>query len=208
MKNIRMLALTVLTVLWVACASHAFAASAVEKLTEQLAPLTAITGRFTQIQKDAEGDVFSRSSGTFTMQRPGMLRWETVEPFPQLLVTDGNKIWLYDEDLEQVTISSVDEQLNQTPAIIFSGELNQIKQQFDVYTKDGARFSLKPKGSGEVYQRLDIEFENNLIKRMMILDGFGQTTEFFLTDVTATAVKPLSYFQFQAPQGTDVLVHE
>lgn len=199
------------------------ATSAVESLVAQLSPVDALSGHFSQIQKDAEGEVLSRSSGDFVMQRPGLLRWETTEPFPQLLVTDGDRVWLYDEDLEQVTISSVSDKLNQTPAIVFSGDLKKIEEQFYVVEGDAeegdaeegdsvknneSSFTLRPKRTGEAYQRLDITFENNLIKHMVILDGFGQTTEFDLSGVEAEKSKPISNFRFQPPKGTDVLMQD
>lgn len=184
------------------------AASAVESFVAQLSPVNALSGHFTQVQKDADGKVLSRSNGEFLMQRPGMLRWETTDPFPQLLVTDGQRIWLYDEDLEQVTISSVSDQLNRTPAIIFSGDFNKIEDQFYVVDEGDSSFVLRPKTTGEAYQRLDIVFEDQLIKQMVILDSFGQTTEFDLTEVKKEKTKPVSEFRFQPPAGTDVLIQD
>lgn len=184
------------------------AASAVESFVAQLSPVNALSGHFVQVQKDADGEVLSRSNGEFLMQRPGMLRWETTDPFPQLLVTDGQRIWLYDEDLEQVTISSVSDQLNRTPAIIFSGDFNKIEDQFYVLDEGDSSFVLRPKTTGEAYQRLDIVFEDQLIKQMVILDSFGQTTEFDLTEVKKEKTKPVSEFRFQPPAGTDVLIQD
>ncbi|WP_439134562.1 outer membrane lipoprotein chaperone LolA [Pseudomaricurvus sp.] len=208
MKNL--LTSTLLVVSGLLLSIQVTANSAVESLVSQLSPVSALSGHFSQVQKDAEGEVLSRSSGDFVMQRPGLLRWETVAPFPQLLVTDGNRIWLYDEDLEQVTISSVSDNLNQTPAIIFSGDLKKIENQFYVVENDAVQqgksdFTLRPKKTGEAYQRLDITFEDELIKTMVILDSFGQTTQFDLTDVKAENSKPISDFQFQPPEGADVL---
>lgn len=179
--------------------------AAVEALAAKLTPLNALSGRFSQVQTDAAGEVLSRSSGDFTMQRPGLLRWETTEPFPQLLVTDGVQIWLYDEDLEQVTISPVTTQLNQTPAIIFSGDLLKIGQNFHVTDRGNATFTLRPKMHNDAFQRLDLEFQDKLIKRLTILDGFGQTTEFELSAVKREGPMPVSRFQFTPQPGIDVL---
>lgn len=179
--------------------------AAVQALAAKLTPLNALSGRFSQVQTDSAGEVLSRSSGDFTMQRPGLLRWEATEPFPQLLVTDGVQIWLYDEDLEQVTISPVTTQLNQTPAIIFSGDLLKIEQNFHVIDHGNATFTLRPKTHNEAFQQLDLEFEGQLIKRLTILDGFGQTTEFELSGVKREGPLPVSRFQFQPLPGIDVL---
>lgn len=179
--------------------------AAVEALAAKLTPLNALRGRFSQVQTDSAGEVLSRSSGDFTMQRPGLLRWETTEPFPQLLVTDGEEIWLYDEDLEQVTVSPVTTQLNQTPAIIFSGDLLKIGQNFHVTDHGNAHFTLRPKTYNEAFQRLELEFKGQLIKRLTILDGFGQTTVFELSQVKRQGPLPLSHFQFRPGPGIDVL---
>lgn len=181
---------------------------AVQALAAKLTPLNALSGHFSQTQTAAGGEVLSRSSGEFTMQRPGLLRWETTEPFPQLLVTDGVKIWLYDEDLEQVTISAVTNQLNQTPAIIFSGDLLKIEQNFEVTHHGDSSFTLRPKANNDAFQRLDIEFRDQLIQRMVILDGFGQTTEFQLSEVKREGPLPISLFQFVPQLGTDVLMQD
>lgn len=182
--------------------------SATESFVDQLAPLTALRGGFVQTQLDADGQLLGESRGRFSVQRPGLLHWQTEQPFPQLLVTNGVSVWLYDEDLEQVTVSSVSDQLDQTPAVIFSGDLAKIDEQFSVSSVSASHYQLTPRDAGSVYQSLDVKFEGEVLKSMKILDGFGQETLFELSTVEIVSPMPVSYFQFEAPAGTDVLIHD
>lgn len=175
-------------------------------LAERLKPLQAISGKFSQVMKDSEGEVLSESEGSFQVQRPGMLRWETVEPFPQLLVTNGKTLWMFDPDLEQVTISTLTNQLDQTPAVIFSGDPARIEARFEVsYNKSGG-FSLRPRQTGSQFQQLDLFFEEQTLVSMWILDGFGQETEFSFTAMQTDRMHSPAYFTFDPPEGIDVLI--
>lgn len=180
----------------------------VSKLIKLLNPIESMSGNFSQIQRGSEGELLSQSSGVFRVARPGKLRWETKEPFTQLLVSDGKKLWLYDADLEQVTVSKVDDQLNQTPAVIFSGDLAAINQQFLVSSVGNGQFSLLPKAEEGYFQRLDLEFDSGQLSSMIILDGFGQQTIFTFTEVNTNEVITADVFVFIPPQGVDVLIHD
>ncbi len=201
---------------FVAClswADDASSGSVAAALIAQLQPISALKGEFHQVQTDARGEELSHSRGHFVMQRPGLLRWETTAPFPQLLMTDGQQVWLYDPDLEQVTISPVSDQINQTPAVIFSGDLQQIDNQFAVSRiatpdNDSTTYSLRPRQKDAVYQQLEVRFENNVLASMRILDGFGQTTQFTLSHVVVTPEMSVNSFRFVPPPGTDVLRNE
>ncbi len=179
-----------------------------EALVAQLYPLVTLSGQFSQRQSGSEGELLSESSGSFLMQRPGLLRWETLEPFPQLLTTDGTSLWMYDPDLEQVTVSRVSAQLMQTPAVIFSGDLGELQRQYQVSSARADHYTLRPVDGDNNFQRLDLEFEAGLLKSMRILDGFGQLTEFELEQVVKAESVPLERFQFEPPPGADVFFNE
>lgn len=184
------------------------APDASESLVAQLQPLVTLSGQFSQRQSSSEGELLSESSGSFLMQRPGMLRWETLEPFPQLLTTDGASLWMYDPDLEQVTVSNVSAQLMQTPAVIFAGDLDELKRQYQVSSTEVDHYTLRPTDGDNNFQRLDLVFDAGLLKAMKILDGFGQTTEFDLEQVVRAESLPLEQFQFEPPPGADVFFNE
>src|SRR5690606_35806332 len=83
------------------------------ELQRLLSQTRSLQGDFEQVTRDQDGQIVEENTGTFAIKRPGLLRWHIEEPFEQLLVSDGENLWVYDPDLEQVTISTVDEQMQQ-----------------------------------------------------------------------------------------------
>ncbi|AOS97975.1 Outer-membrane lipoprotein carrier protein precursor [Microbulbifer aggregans] len=183
-------------------------ADATDDLSRLLQPLGAISGKFKQTLIDERGEVLQKSSGTFSVQRPGKLRWETGEPFPQLLVTNNRKLWLYDPDLEQVTIRPVDNRLKETPALLLGGKVEEIRSSFDVNAKDGA-FQLTPKRADAPFKAMEIRFSNQgLPSGMTVRDGMGQTTKIQFNRVQANPKLTDSLFNFKPPAGTDIIRDE
>ncbi|NHN35826.1 outer membrane lipoprotein chaperone LolA [Pseudomaricurvus alcaniphilus] len=184
------------------------AVDSAEQLIALLQPMVSMSGEFNQVQSDSNGELLSESSGVFSVRRPGYLRWETRQPFPQLLVSDGATLWLYDPDLEQATISAVDDQLNQSPAVIFSGDPAAIRERFEVSRAASGEFSLTPRQQDGHFRRLDLNFDKRQLVGMTILDGFGQQTNFRFAAMDYGRDIPLTEFQFTPPAGTDILRHE
>jgi len=188
------------------------AANAHQALATQLAQMISLKGLFIQRQYDSEGELLQHSRGDFAMARPGKLVWNTLDPFPQHLITDGETLWLYDPDLEQVSVQAVGDNLKQTPAVIISGDLAQIEADFDVTTKtldeQTQAFNLRPKRSSEYFQRLTLVFTEGQLTSMQLLDGFGQDTQFELSDLSFNQALADQLFTFTAPAGTDVLINE
>jgi len=186
--------------------------SAQQNLSAHLEEMTSLVGLFVQKQYDSEGELLQSSSGDFAMARPGKLSWNTLEPYPQSLISDGETLWLYDPDLEQVSVQTIGDNLKQTPAVIISGDLAQIKADFDVVLTqangDVESFDLRPKHTSEYFQRLTLVFTKGRLTGMRLLDGFGQDTQFELSDLSYNQVLAKQRFSFTAPAGTDVLINE
>lgn len=178
------------------------------ELMQYLLPLTSLTGNFSQAQTDTEGELLSQSSGTFQVTRPGLLRWETQEPFPQLLISNGEKLWLYDPDLEQVIVNQVNEQLDLTPAVIFSGDLDAIRKQFVITSRAEGVFELIPVVESGYVQKLELTFSDQQLHSMSVWDGFGKRTTLVFTDLLIGTSIPVGQFYFVPPEGTDVLIHD
>lgn len=183
--------------------------NAEQKLVNLLADMSSLSGEFEQLQYDVDGELLQSSNGNFSLARPGKLLWHTLEPFPQKLVTDGETLWLYDPDLEQVSVQTVGAQLNQTPAVILSGDLAQLQAHFDVTAlEEGVGFELRPKQASEYFQRLTLRFNNNVLASMQLLDGFGQDTQFQLKALEYNPELNDELFNFEAPEGTDILIND
>ncbi|MCH9691228.1 MAG: outer membrane lipoprotein chaperone LolA [Gammaproteobacteria bacterium] len=188
--------------------ANAVYADASEALSGLLQPLASISGNFNQVLKDERGEVLQRSSGHFLVQRPGKLRWSTDEPFPQLLVINNNKLWLYDPDLEQVTVRSVDQATEDTPALLLSGKVGDIRRAFEV-AEAGGVYNLKPKRATASFKAMTIRFgKKGLPVEMMVKDAMGQTTELSFTDLTANPGLNAEQFEFKIPKGTDIIRDE
>ena len=183
-------------------------ADATDELSNLLQPLASLSGKFQQTLIDERGEVLQKSSGTFSVERPGKLRWETGEPFPQLLVTNNKKLWLYDPDLEQVTIRPVDNRLKETPALLLGGKVEEIRGSFDVQSKKGT-YQLVPKRSAAPFKSMEIRFGNNgMPANMTVRDGMGQTTKIKFSGMTANPRLSSAMFNFQPPAGTDIIKDE
>ncbi|MEW5249840.1 outer membrane lipoprotein chaperone LolA [Microbulbifer sp. 2201CG32-9] len=179
-----------------------------EDLSRLLQPLASLSGKFQQTMLDERGEVLQKSSGSFSVQRPGKLRWETGEPFAQLLVTNNKKLWLYDPDLEQVTIRPVDNRLKETPALLLGGEVGEIRGSFEVSRKKGG-YQLVPKRASAPFKTMEIRFgKNGMPSKMTVRDGMGQTTRISFSGMTANPSLSSSMFNFKPPAGTDVIKDE
>ncbi|MFI2809904.1 outer membrane lipoprotein chaperone LolA [Microbulbifer sp. JSM ZJ756] len=183
-------------------------ADATAELSQLLQPLASISGKFHQTLTDERGEVLQKSSGTFSVERPGKLRWETGEPFPQLLVTNNKKLWLYDPDLEQVTIRPVDKRMKETPALLLGGKVGEIRSSFNVASKNGA-FQLTPKSASAPFRAMEIRFaDSGLPAAMTVRDSMGQTTKIKFSRVKANPSLAAALFNFEPPAGTDIIRDE
>ncbi|GAA5523586.1 outer-membrane lipoprotein carrier protein [Microbulbifer aestuariivivens] len=196
------------TLLALSLISTGVLADATDDLSGLLQPLGSISGAFQQSLTDERGEVLQNSSGTFSVQRPGKLRWETGEPFPQLLVTNNRELWLYDPDLEQVTIRPVDDRLKETPALLLGGKVEEIRSSFEVSSKNGS-YHLKPRRADAPFKAMEIRFtERGLPAAMTVRDGMGQTTSIQFSKVQANPKLSDLLFNFKPPAGTDIIRDE
>lgn len=181
------------------------------RLEALLKDFAGMSGTFAQQVTASDGEILQDSAGEFWLQRPGRIRWQTTTPFPQLLVSDGKKLWLYDEDLEQVTIKPVSDAVAGTPAFILSGNFTQLVSDYDVSdlnTGNGQAFTLSPKLNEGNYQYITLEFLEGKLATLSIVDTLSQKTRI---DFRAVALNPdlsATQFSFTPPAGTDVLVDE
>lgn len=176
------------------------------QLQRLLEPLTNSAGLFEQVTKDQQGVELQQSSGEFAVMRPGKFRWQTLLPFPQLLVSNGDSIWLYDPDLEQVTVKPFAGQSNQIPIRILSGEFELLENEFTVtrvQTEVHTSFQLLPttdSGLGSVR----LLFEDEELVQMSVTDQAQTVTEFVFSERRALTDSDNQSFTFVIPEGADV----
>lgn len=206
MRLIRLMLLAVLTT--ASLFAHADDEAAVKRLTELLNQAQTITARFSQLSLDGSGTQLQETAGELALKRPGLFRWHTDQPMEQLLVSDGKQVWLYDPDLEQVTIQSLDQRLTHTPALLLSGDVSQIRENFEITFKEGGNvvdFILKPKAKDTLFDSLRLSFRNGVLNDMQLIDSIGQRTNILFMSVKMNQPLDDKQFRFEIPEGADVI---
>ncbi|HBP47047.1 MULTISPECIES: outer membrane lipoprotein chaperone LolA [Pseudomonas] len=204
MRFVSMLLLPVLA--FSSLSAHADAES-VKRLGQLLGSDT-ITARFSQLTLDGSGTQLQETAGEMSVKRPGLFYWHTDAPQEQLMVSDGQKVSLWDPDLEQVTIKKLDQRLTQTPALLLSGDVSKISESFDITSKqagDVMDFTLKPKTKDTLFDSLRLSFRGGKINDMQLIDSVGQRTNILFTGVKVNEPIPASKFKFDIPKGADVI---
>jgi len=188
-------------------------AAALDQFKSFIATTKSAKGEFTQRQVkmiDGSAKVSTPSSGTFVFARPGKFIWTYQKPYEQVLQADGEKLYLYDKDLNQVTIRKLGDALGSSPAAILFGN-NDPEKNFvlkEAGTKDGLDWlEATPKAKDTSFEKIGIGFHNGLPVAMELRDSFGQVSLLtFKKFEKNPAIKP-NHFRFVAPKGADVLRH-
>jgi outer membrane lipoprotein carrier protein len=178
-----------------------------EVLQAKLNAMRSLTANFTQVIQAKRREV-SSTSGTMALERPGRFRWQTKDPMEQLVIADGEKLWVYDVDLEQVSVKKQEKDLGGTAALFLSGYDNTLTRDFDVSaigSVNDQAFDLHSKSSKASFQRLKLFFNQDILNRIEMYDQLGQHTIVSFTDVKLNPTIAADLFQFQPPKGTDVV---
>lgn len=187
--------------------------SAADKLRQQLVALQTLKASFTQKMIADNGDVLQTQTGVLSLSKPGKVRLQTAAPYEQLVVSDGETLWLYDPDLEQVTIRKFQEDVSHTPAVLFIGDLNNLENVYEVtiaQAPDGNRvtYTLFPKAvdnSDSFYEKLSFSFQGKTPVGMSLWDHLGQQTQLVFTEIQQNIQLKDDLFQFDIPANVDVL---
>ncbi len=183
-------------------------ASSLERFHAYVATTHSARADFTQKVYDRNGALVQQSSGHFVFVRPGRFRWVYAKPYPQLIVGDGTRVWIYDQDLNQVTVRRMAKALGSTPAALLAGDA-EVEQAFvlsDAGDKDGLEWlQAEPRDTEAGFDRIRIGFGAGGIEAMELVDHFGQRTELRFTDLQRNVRVDAGVFHFVPPKGADVL---
>jgi outer membrane lipoprotein carrier protein len=167
-----------------------------------------LKAQFNQTVSDRNGRKTQEASGTLFLSRPGKFRWVYKKPYAQLIVGDGKKLWIYDEDLDQVTVRNLDQAIGESPAALLAGN-NDIEKLFnlrDAGEKDGLEWlEATPKGKEGSFEKFRMGFKGNDLAAMELQDNFGQTTQLRFTGFERNPAMGGSLFRFTPPKGVDVI---
>lgn len=177
---------------------------AAKRLNKLLTNTKSMTANFTQTTKGATNGTFK---GSMSVQRPNNFRWETKSPSEQLIVANGNSMWIYDKDLEQATKQGVDSQVGNTPALLLSGDPSKIDKNFKVTQpyENKNYYVLYPKTGDASFKNLSVSFSGGKPVMMVLNDTLGQTTSIKFNGIKLNPSVSSSQFKFTPPKGVDVI---
>ena len=203
------LALTSAFMFQVSAAATDPSATPARQLGELLSQMKTLDADFQQRILDAKGSRLQEVSGRLSLARPGKFYWETAQPFPQTVVSDGETLWLFDPDLEQVTVQPLDPSQSRTPAMLLSGDTGSIAQRFTIrLLGDNGRvkeFLLIPKGEESLFEELRLSFSEGVLTALLLADSLGQRTSIELFNVRLNPDQVADRFTFTIPKGVDVI---
>ena len=192
--------------LLVAGSAHADAVDALREFARE-----AKTGRatFTQVVTSPDGAKKKASSGSFEFARPNRFRFSYSKPFEQLIVGDGQKVWLYDVDLQQATVRAMDKALGATPAALLAGA--SLEKDFElralpaVQGIDWVQALPRLRDDSTNLQSLKVGFKGKTLAAIELVDGFGQRSLLTFSDLATNVVLAPEVFRFVPPKGVEVL---
>lgn len=169
---------------------------------------TSMRAKFHQTVVDNLGRKVQEVSGSMQLQRPGRFRWDYDAPYVQLIVGDGKKVWLFDPDLNQVTVRPLDKMLGSSPAALLAGN-QDIDKTFTLRDAgkqgDLAWVEAIPKAKDTGFERIMLGFKGGMLQEMELRDSFSQITVIEFSGQQVNAKLDAKAFVFSPPQGADVL---
>ena len=185
-----------------------YAGVASERLDDFFANVKTLQADFHQTLIDDKGNTVKEANGVLVMQRPGKFRWDYLQPYKQLIVADGKKIWVYDSELEQVTVKPMDAALGSTPALLLSGT-KPLQENFiitELGPSDGLEWvELSPKVPDSSFERVRLAFDKTNLQRMELVDNFGQLTWLEFKKLERNVHPDPKLFVFSPPVGVDII---
>jgi outer membrane lipoprotein carrier protein len=184
--------------------------SALMELNRLLANTQTMRADFTQTIMDKDAKPLQKAVGKMALERPGKFRWEVLKPTAQIVVANGQRLWIYDPDLEQVTIRLISKEMGETPALLLSNTESTLAKNFSVREGEDSLtkmqwFVLTPKNQNSMLAIIKLGFVNHRIMAMFLEDHLGHTTVIEFKNVSLNLALSSSLFQFKVPANVDVI---
>jgi len=187
--------------------NHVIAATA-ETLKSYLRDTNSASAQFTQVVYDRSMRKLQETSGTMHFSRPGKIRWSYEKPYEQLIVGDGQKLWVFDKDLNQVTVKAIAQAIGGSPASLLAGS-NDIEKDFRLSPaglENGFDWlEAFPRAAESTFQKVRIGFGKSGLEAMDLTDAFGQLTIVRFTRIERNPKLSPDLFRFVPPKGADVI---
>ena len=181
----------------------------IDALRNYLNGLESFSAAFAQERYDEYGELLETASGRCLVKRPGRFRWSYTSPYLQLIIGDGDTLWIYDEDLEQVTVNPMGEIQAGSPAELLGGGLD-VESRYDIEAldPDGAYdwYRLTPKLAATDFQRIELGLAGGEVRAMRLHDNLGQLTLLHFDEISRNLALDDTLFEFSPPPGIDVIL--
>ena len=184
------------------------AAEARAQLEAFLRDLSSMSAQFNQRVLDESGKLVENSAGEFFVQRPGKFRWSYTQPYAQEIIGTADRVWLYDSDLEQVSIKPIDDALGNSPALLLVSDrpLDELFEVRDLGEQNAVLWlELKPRNENGAFASFRIGMADGVLRLMELMDNFGQRTQLSFADVNRNPTLKAELFTFTPPPGADVV---
>jgi len=188
--------------------AHDAAAAGSDLIKSFVAEVRGARAEFVQTVLDSSGKPVSQSTGTFQFQRPGKFRWTYVRPYDQLIVGDGAKVWVYDKELDQVTVKALGDALGSSPAALLAGsnDLDRAYTFVQLPKKDGLDWvEATPTDPDSQFEKMRLGFRKSNPDTMELHDRLGQTTTIKFSRLERNPKFAADVFRFTPPPGADVV---
>ena len=193
---------------WLFFYSALAGAAGLDMLRIFLQQTTTGKARFAQIIVDKNLKQLQQATGTMQFARPGKFRWEYEKPYEQLIVGDGSRLWVYDKDLNQVSVRKLDQALGDSPAALLAGsnEIEKIYSLTNLGNQEGLDWlEAVPKSKENAFERIRLGFSPSGLEAMELRDQFGQITVIKFAAVERNPKLAPELFRFVPPKGADVI---
>ena len=183
-------------------------ADGVSSLRDFFSNTTTMRAQFSQVVNDKQGRKTQEVEGTMQLQRPNKFRWDYKKPYEQQIVSDGKQVFLYDTELQQVTIRELSKSLGSSPAALLAGG-EAVEKSFtlkNAIRKDGLTWVLAlPKDKESGFDRVLLGFKADKLRKMELYDSFNLVTHITFNEVERNPVLQEATFLFTPPEGVDVV---
>ncbi len=181
-----------------------------DRLDTLLADVDTLSAEVLQLIVESDGGVLEESDIQMYLKRPNGFYWETVAPFPELVVTDGETLWNYQPDLEQVVIEDWDTSRSELAAQLLSGQTDRLKREYQIALQlndnsDYDEFALHPLAADSVYDSITISFQQGTLQSIHLAHKNGQQTVWQFKQVERNLALSDEVFRFQVPDGIEVV---
>lgn len=190
--------------------AHAAEVSPADALSENLAEMMSLSAEVEQLIIEADGGVLEESRIRMLLKRPNGFSWETLDPFPELLVTNGVWLWNYQPDLEQVVIEPWDRAESELAAQLLNGGTNALAEEYTITafaseSRDIEEFVLTPRDAANINRRVSLSFSSNRLDSIVIEARNAQRTVWRFMNVVRNLEIPDEAFEFEVPDGIEVI---